>query len=219
MQTELQSNLMELKQEKNNICKLLSGKRNLLNSQYKEIIECKNNNRKLEIQNCIPNIRVEIEKLEEELDNTEQKILMMEMTNWNLISFNENIDLYKLDNELDGTYFIYIHSKPVEAGVICYNPKYSNSIFGDISYSVYDEYQGHNYAFQALCMLSNHLEQNGVSSIRISARKDNIPSVKTIQKYEKVNPCKKIMNLEDTSIVCDFTFKKFSKKLIYRCSH
>ena len=57
-------------------------------------------------------------------------------------------------------------------------------------------------------MLSAYLEENGITSIRIAARKDNIASIKTIQKYEKINPHKKIMDIENQSIVCDFSFKK-----------
>ena len=218
MQAETQLNLNKLKDKQNSISKLICGKRELINRQYKNIIECKNNNSKILMEKSIESLRDEIQTLENELEETRHSILMTEMSGWNLISSNENIDLYKLDDEICGTYFIYLHNEPEEAGVISYNPKYSNSFYGDISYSIYDDYQGNSYAFQALCMLSKHLEENGINSIRISARKDNIPSIKTIEKYEKLNPNNKIMDFGDTSIVCDFMFKKKTliKKLKFK---
>lgn len=208
MQTETQQLLIKLKEQRTSICKLISGKRQLVNAQYKSIIECKNKKRKLVIEESINNLHEEIETLECDLENVEDLLLKAEMSEWCLISSNENIDLYKVSDGLDGSYFIYLHNTSEEVGVISYNPKYSNSIYGDISYSVYEDYQGHNYAFQALCMLSNHLENNNIKSIRISARKDNIPSIKTIEKYGKINNHKKIMDIGNEFIVCDFSFKK-----------
>lgn len=208
VQAELQQTLFKLKEQRNSISKLIYGKRQLINTQYKSIIECNSKQRKLMIEDSINNLREEIEMLESDLENVEISLLKAEMSEWNLVCSNENIDLYKVSEGIDGTYFIYLHDTAEEAGVISYNPKYSNSIYGDISYSIYDDYQGHSYAFQALCMLSNYLEKNNIESIRISARKDNIPSIKTIQKYEKINDNRKIVDVGDESIIFDFSFKK-----------
>lgn len=218
MQTDIQQTIFKLKEQRTSISKLIYGKRQLINTQYKSIIECNNKQTKLIIEKSINNLREEIEMLESNLESVESALLRAEMLEWNLISSNEDIDLYKISEGIDGSYYIYLHNTAEEVGVISYNPKYSNSIYGDISYSIYDDYQGHSYAFQALCMLSNHLEENNINSIRISARKDNIPSIKTIQKYEKVNNHRKIMDIGNESIVCDFSFKKKKnlKKLVLK---
>lgn len=52
---------------------------------------------------------------------------------------------------------------------------------GNISYIIYDEYQGNHYALRALNLVGKVLLDKGVKSIFITAnRKDNIPSIKTI---------------------------------------
>ena len=189
----------------------------MINVQYKRIISCPNNETIEQIQEFIRNVYNEIDELEEEKNIIKQKILMLEMKDWNLISLSSEIDLYKVDDSIDGTYFIYLHNSSEEVGFITYDPKYSSSRYGDISYTIYDEYQGNSYAFKALCMLSQYLTENDVELIRISSKRNNVSSIKTIEKYERINSCKKNIDFEHNLLICDFDLntKKHIKKLTF----
>lgn len=207
---------IKLREQYNNLCKIIYGKRCLIDVQYKNIINCPDSKDIPSMQEFISNTYGEIAKLEEEKSIIERNILMLEMSCWNLISNNEEIDLYKVDDDIAGTYFIYIHNTTEEVGFITYDPKYSKSIYGDISYTIYDDYQGNGYAFKALCILSKFLKENNVEIIRLSTQKNNIPSVRTIEKYEMLTDCKKTIDAQNKLLIYDFKLnnKKYAKNLM-----
>ena len=107
--------------------------------------------------------------------------------NSRMIGENENITLWKREwndeDPLAGTYIIRDKQNINVVGDISFNPKLRDGYFGSIAYNVYNRYNGHSYAFQALCLLSNYLRANGVDRITVNALKDNIASVKTIYKF------------------------------------
>ena len=109
--------------------------------------------------------------------------------NSRIIGENENISLWKEyyndEYPLSGTYIIRDKQDMNVVGDISFNPNLADTYFGSIGYNVYNRYNGHGYAFQALCLLSNYLKTNGVDRITINALKENIPSVKTIYKFSE----------------------------------
>ena len=52
----------------------------------------------------------------------------------------------------------------------------------------YIKYRGHNYAYKALILLSQHLNEFGIEDFWITCDIDNIPSKKTIEKYAQIYP-------------------------------
>lgn len=82
-----------------------------------------------------------------------------------------------------GRYGIYLHGEKTMVGTIDYRGKQDVTLQGDIGYSINPAYRGHNYAYKALCILSDILSKKGISDFFISTHKDNEPSRKTIEKY------------------------------------
>jgi predicted acetyltransferase len=96
------------------------------------------------------------------------------------IKENEKIDLRKT---VRGRYIIFIHNSKIPVGEINYRAYHSSEIFGDIGYTVHEEFRGNNYAFEALQLLSELLYEEGIPDFWISTYDSNIPSLKTIEKY------------------------------------
>lgn len=60
----------------------------------------------------------------------------------------------------------------------------TRSYCDNIAYRIDSEcHRGHGYAFQALCLFVNYLYSENVESIQLFARNNNIPSLKTIEKF------------------------------------
>lgn len=207
MQDEYRNKLIFLKQKRQEINKIMYAKKELVDAQYLNILNCNNGEKKIEFYNKIIDLRSDIECYENQIENIDNLILKEEMKNWNLVSFNSKLDLYKLDTDLAGDYYIYLHDTIKEVGLISYNPKYKDTIYGDISYYIDEEYQGNGYAFEALCMLTNYLKNKKVYSIRISVKNYNVPSIKTVEKYEQINSDVVVSDCDGNNIY-DFTLRK-----------
>ena len=67
-------------------------------------------------------------------------------------------------------------------GHIHYSGYHFHKYFGDIGYDNDKDFQGNNYAYRSLCLIGEILNENGIEDFWISARKDNMPSRKTIEK-------------------------------------
>ena len=80
-------------------------------------------------------------------------------------------------------YEIYLHNEKTQVGNIVYRGYHTSHLFGDIEYDINKEFRGNNYAYRALCLLSDLLKENDVEDFWISAYNDNISSLKTIKKY------------------------------------
>lgn len=122
-------------------------------------------------------------KLYEELD----KIKDLEFVKTNdCYTSDEEIDLYLFDYDINlGSRFckIYLHNKPILVGEINYRGKMKCFPFGNISYCIDKKFQGNNYALKALKLITDKIYEDGIDKVFISAHDDNIPSLKTIEKF------------------------------------
>lgn len=98
---------------------------------------------------------------------------------------DNEIDIYIKCNEGDipfqGT--IYLHGTGIEIGVIDYRGPVDSKWLGDIGYTISEEYRGHNYAYKALKLISPLIASKGIDKVTITTYKENIGSVKTIEKF------------------------------------
>ena len=54
--------------------------------------------------------------------------------------------------------------------------------FKDMSVFIDKQYREHGYAYEALRLLSDLLQKNGIGDFWLAVEKNNIPSIKTIKK-------------------------------------
>ena len=81
------------------------------------------------------------------------------------------------------SFSIFLSGTSEEIGTIDYRDYHVGKLLGDIGYTIFPEYQGHGYAYHALCLLSDILYSKGIPDFWVSTKEDNIPSLKTILKY------------------------------------
>lgn len=86
-------------------------------------------------------------------------------------------------NELIGYYKICLCGTTEVIGEISYRGYHCDKYMGDIGYSIDSKFQGNNYSYHALCLLSELLKENGIDDFWISVNIHNIPSIKVIEKY------------------------------------
>ena len=124
--------------------------------------------------------------LEEKIQSIKDKIFLFTPP----IKSNGLIELRKMidgrndnPNDITGNYSICLANKKEVVGEITYRGYHFDEYIGDIGYTIDIKYRGNNYAYYALCLLGELLRENGIDNFWISTYKDNIPSVKTIEKY------------------------------------
>ena len=123
-------------------------------------------------------------KLKKELSILEMKMREIEKNiflKYEPITFNEKIDLRKETKKLEGVYSIFLHNTNICIGEIKY--KGYHQFGGDMSVFIDKQYRGHGYAYEALRLLSDLLQKNGIGDFWLAVEKKNIPSLKTIEKY------------------------------------
>ena len=86
-------------------------------------------------------------------------------------------------NPVAGTYNICLHDEKTIIGEIQYRGYHVSEYLGDIGYGINPTYHGHNYAYQALCLLSELLNEEGIEDFWITTYDNNISSIKTIEKH------------------------------------
>lgn len=98
------------------------------------------------------------------------------------------IDIYLNSNEGDIAFrgIIYLHDTPLEVGVIDYRGPCDSKWLGDIGYTINEEYRGNNYAYKALELISPVISEKGIDKVTITTYSNNIPSIKTIEKFDGV---------------------------------
>lgn len=96
--------------------------------------------------------------------------------------FNDLIDL-RCDEFNSKRYIIYLHNTKIIVGDIDYRGYHTSDFFGDVGYNINARFAGNNYAYHALVLLSEKLNEDGIIDFWISTRKENLPSLKTIEKY------------------------------------
>ena len=100
-----------------------------------------------------------------------------------LIASSEELDIKRFGNEIESIYNIYLKGQYLKIGHIDYRGYHFSPITGDVGYVIDYRFNGHNYAYKALCLLSDYLKKNNIPDFYVSVFYDNIPSIKTIQKY------------------------------------
>jgi len=94
-------------------------------------------------------------------------------------------------NGITGNYTIVLCDFSIAVGRIEYRGYHESYYIGDIGYLINPEYRGHNYAYQALCLLGEHLKENGIDDFWICTTIDNKASMRIITKYggTLINEC------------------------------
>lgn len=80
-------------------------------------------------------------------------------------------------------YSVCLAKEKIVVGKISFRGYHCSSYIGDVGYVIEKEYRGHGYAYQAICLLSEYLKENGIDDVWISTYCSNTPSVKTIEKF------------------------------------
>lgn len=95
------------------------------------------------------------------------------------------IDIYitNSSNQLPFNGTIYLHGTGIEVGVIDYRGPIKDKWLGDIGYTIREEHRGNGYAYKALNLISKIIASKGIDHVTITTYKDNIPSVKTIERF------------------------------------
>lgn len=95
------------------------------------------------------------------------------------------IDIYitNSSNQLPFNGTIYLHGTGIEVGVIDYRGPIKDKWLGDIGYTIREEHRGNGYAYKALNLISQIIASKGIDHVTITTYKDNIPSVKTIERF------------------------------------
>ena len=132
--------------------------------------------------------RDSLEYLEKEKEYDQLKVNAQEIDKIILltklpVASSDRIDLRVIGNEICNQYYIFLHGTDICVGKIDYRGYHIQSTLGDIGYEINEEYRGNNYSYEALLLLSNLLSENGIDSFVITSNKNNIPSVKIIEKY------------------------------------
>lgn len=139
-----------------------------------------------------------IKKRIEEDDKKENRDIFITVFNSKINNYKNRLDILKTDeklkdeeialvnknNSIEGKYFIYRIFDAQRVGYITYSPEEEQEI-GSIGYSVLGPFRGKEYAYKSLLLLSDYLSNNGVDKISIMAESNNIPSVKTMEKFKK----------------------------------
>ncbi len=86
------------------------------------------------------------------------------------------------EDEIIADYALYLHGTEQLIGEMKYSG-YHAGPSGDIAYSVEPQYRGNHYGYRGLCLMSELLNDHNIEDFWVSIYKDNIPSIKTIEKY------------------------------------
>lgn len=100
----------------------------------------------------------------------------------NFIVGDNEIELKCFGNSIENMYGIYLKGEGIKVGHIDYRGYHDSDICGDIGYVIDANFNGHNYAYKALCLLSSYLYQNHIPDFYISVFVNNRASLKTIIK-------------------------------------
>lgn len=183
------SNLDEKKQKNPKDYSIQSTKKDLANQKrvleekikkMKEALRTIENN--FVLTPVVEELELNISKYERQIKAITQRLNMYEkgpdLT-------DEEIDIY-IQNDPNNISFhgtIYLHGKDIEIGNIEYRGPVDSKWLGDIGYHIEREFNGHNYAYKALQLISSLIAAKGIEKVTITTYKDNIASVKTIEKF------------------------------------
>lgn len=151
--------------------KLLLDKKTDLFNYYMKVINSISSSEKENIKNHINELNTQLGQLKELITYTAIN--------------NDEIELRTtgISTTSGLQYLIYLRNSNTFVGEINYRGYHSSSYFGDIGYRVMPEHVGNNYAYKALCLLSNLLAEKNIPDFWITCTKKNNASIKTIEKY------------------------------------
>lgn len=134
-------------------------------------------------KNDLSLLNAQISQLNRRKSVLAKELLSLEPT----VKSNGVIDL-KFTREFDtsginGNYAIALSNSGEVVGRIDYRGYHSSYYLGDVGYLINPEHRGHNYAYQALCLLGEHLKENGIDDFWICTTVDNKVSIRIITKY------------------------------------
>lgn len=79
-------------------------------------------------------------------------------------------------------YNIYLQGNNEKIGTCGIRLNNDDKYCGNIQYEIYEQYRGHNYASQAIKLISNIAIKGDVKSLNIISRPNNKAAIKTIEK-------------------------------------
>lgn len=100
----------------------------------------------------------------------------------NFIAEDDEIMIKRFGDSIENMYGIYLKNTGIRVGRIDYLGYHFSNLTGDVGYVVDARFQGHNYAYKALLLLSSYLYDNNIPDFYISVFMDNTPSLKVIIK-------------------------------------
>ena len=98
----------------------------------------------------------------------------------NYVTGNDEIEIKRYGDSLQNMYSIYLKDEKVKVGYMDYRGYHFSNLVGDVGYVVDSRYQGNNYAYKALVLLSSYLYENNIPDFYISVFLDNLASLKII---------------------------------------
>ena len=96
---------------------------------------------------------------------------------------NDEISLINANETINGKYAIYSSVDYKKMGYIIFSPEEYDTEYGSIGYSIFHPYQGKNYAYKALSLLSKYLKENDVNELSLVISGENTSSIKTAEKF------------------------------------
>lgn len=74
-----------------------------------------------------------------------------------------------------------------------------DSLYADnISYFINEEYRNRGLGFQAVCLLFEYLNSKGIDHVTINVEKNNIPSLRVVDKIKEIYKCSSISEHKDS---------------------
>jgi len=163
---------------KENQINILREKVKELENKRLELLLKRKDYSKEEFSKLIPEINkllTEIIKLKDEIELLKGPILS-----------NSVIDIYFEEESSDketSFYYLTISGEKQKIGRININWELYDYMLGNIGAELDKEYRGNRYTLQALDLLKDLMIDKGLTKPIITARPDNIPSIKTIQNF------------------------------------
>ena len=165
----------------------LKAKRDSLIIKLKEkLSSLSHDDRTVELESEINKMITAIDKIDFELSKMENRI----------ICSNNTISLCEKEQE-QTIFYIYLNYCGRRIGHILLQP---NSSYCNIGCTILEEYRGHGYFFQALCLIVDYIYSKGIKNIELFAENDNIASLKTIEKFNNLVSATKIEKNESETI-------------------
>lgn len=146
----------------------LLKKRKLLYEEYKNLYDLKfyNKTNNEDIDKKRNDIKEYIKTIEYEICNYIDNI-----------NTNNIISLKKIDNSIEGEYYIFLNDiNRVIGSIRC--DGLINKTISNVSIEIDENYRGNKYSKQSIELLSDYLSKNGIDEFYVAINKDNIPSLK-----------------------------------------